>query len=135
MVVNMMIVHILRMYNSKHPHTWDESLPYVQHNYNRAMHSSIGHNPFQACLGFHPLDPIDIALPIAYTQEESTHTKIEVDKATNDFWNEFNTYASNSMTSCRKSTPSIRSDMTNNGFHTSFGLVIKFGYICRKNAL
>jgi hypothetical protein len=28
-VVNWMIVHILRMYNSKHPHTWDERLPYV----------------------------------------------------------------------------------------------------------
>jgi hypothetical protein len=33
-VVNRMIVHILHMYNSKHPHTWDESLPYVHHNYN-----------------------------------------------------------------------------------------------------
>jgi hypothetical protein len=41
-VVNQMIVHILRMYNSKHPCTWDESLPYVQHNYNMALHSSIG---------------------------------------------------------------------------------------------
>jgi hypothetical protein len=28
-VVNRMIVHILRMYNSKNPHTWDEILPYV----------------------------------------------------------------------------------------------------------
>jgi len=26
-VVNRMIVHIVRMYNSNHPHTWDESLP------------------------------------------------------------------------------------------------------------
>jgi hypothetical protein len=32
--VNWMIVHILHMYNSKHPCTWDESLPYVQHSYN-----------------------------------------------------------------------------------------------------
>jgi IS30 family transposase len=39
-VVNQMIVHILRMYNSKHPHTWDESLPYVQHNYKMSLHSS-----------------------------------------------------------------------------------------------
>ena len=31
-VVNRMIVHILHMYNSNHPRTWDESLPYVQHN-------------------------------------------------------------------------------------------------------
>ena len=43
-VVNRMIVHILRMYNSKHPRTWDESLPYIQHSYNRALHSSIVHN-------------------------------------------------------------------------------------------
>jgi hypothetical protein len=28
-VVNRMIVHILHMHNSKHPGTWDESLPYV----------------------------------------------------------------------------------------------------------
>jgi len=29
-VFNRMIVHILRMYNSKHPGIWDESLPYIQ---------------------------------------------------------------------------------------------------------
>jgi hypothetical protein len=45
-VVNKMIVHILRMSNSKHPRTWEESLPYVQHNYNMALHSSTNHNPF-----------------------------------------------------------------------------------------
>jgi hypothetical protein len=81
-VVNKMIVHILRMYNSKHPCTWDESLPYVQHSYNRSLHNSIGHNPFQVCLGFHPLAPIDIALPIAVAQEESSHAQTEVDRAT-----------------------------------------------------
>jgi hypothetical protein len=31
-VINQMIVHILCMYNYKHPHRWDESLPYVQHS-------------------------------------------------------------------------------------------------------
>jgi hypothetical protein len=39
-VVNQMIVHTLHMYNSKHPHTWEESLPYVHHSYKRALHSS-----------------------------------------------------------------------------------------------
>jgi hypothetical protein len=53
-VINQMIVHILRMYNSKHMCTWDEILPYVQHNYNRALHSSISHSPFQVGLGFQP---------------------------------------------------------------------------------
>jgi hypothetical protein len=45
-VINRMIVHILRMYNSKHPRTWDERLLYVQHNYNMALHSSTDHSPF-----------------------------------------------------------------------------------------
>ena len=51
-VVNRMIVHILSMYNSKHPHTWDESLPYVQHNYNPTLHRSTSQSPFQVGLGF-----------------------------------------------------------------------------------
>eukprot|EP00253_Pinus_taeda_P030551 PITA_30551 len=45
-VVNRMIIHILRMCNSKHPCTWDESLPYVHRNYNRALDSSTSHDPF-----------------------------------------------------------------------------------------
>jgi hypothetical protein len=81
-VVNRMNVHILRMYNSKNPHTWDESLPYVQHNYNRAIHISTDHNPFQLGLGFQPLGPMDVALPLTATQENSSHTPIGVDKAT-----------------------------------------------------
>jgi hypothetical protein len=82
-VVNRMIVHILCMYNSKHPCTWDESLPYVQHNYNRALHSSTNHNPFQVGLGFQPLCPIDVAMPFAATQADSAHVQSEADKENN----------------------------------------------------
>lgn len=74
-VVNRMIVHILRMYNSKHPCTWDESLPYVQHSYNKALHNSIGNNPFQVGLGFQPLCPTDMAIPFAASQIDSTHVQ------------------------------------------------------------
>jgi hypothetical protein len=81
-VVNRMIVHILRMDNSKHPRTWDESLPYVQHSYNRALHSSTGPNPFQVGLGFQPLGHIDVALPLAVTSANSSPAPTEVDKAT-----------------------------------------------------
>jgi hypothetical protein len=70
------------MYNSKHPHTWDESLPYVHHSYNRALHSSTGHNPFQVGLGFQPLGPIDVALPLAVTSTDSSPAPTEADKAT-----------------------------------------------------
>jgi hypothetical protein len=82
-VVNRMIVHILRMYNSKHPRTWDESLPYVQHIYNQALHSSTNHNPFQVGLGFQPLCPIDVAMPFAATQADSSHVQSEADKENN----------------------------------------------------
>jgi hypothetical protein len=66
-VINQMIVHILCMYKSKNPRTWDESLTYVQHSYNRVLHSSIGHSPFQVGMIFQPLGPIDVALPLPTT--------------------------------------------------------------------
>jgi len=45
-VVNKMNMHSLRMYNSKRPHTWDESFPYVQNRYNKAIDDLISHNIF-----------------------------------------------------------------------------------------
>ena len=63
-MVNITIVHALRIYNSSHPNTWDDSFPYIEHNYNRAMHCSIGVSPFEACMGFLPRSPIDLQLII-----------------------------------------------------------------------
>ena len=80
-VINRMIVHILPMYHSKHPCTWDDSLPYVQHSYNQALHSSTGHSPFQVGLGFQPLCPIDVAMPFAATQANSAHVQSEAEKS------------------------------------------------------
>jgi hypothetical protein len=77
-----MIVHILRMYNWKHPHTWDESLPYVQHSYNQSLHNSTGNNPFQVGLGFQPLGPMDVALPLVTTSIESSSDPLKAEKAT-----------------------------------------------------
>jgi hypothetical protein len=82
-VVNQMIVHIMCMYNSKHPEIWDESLPYVQHSCNRALYSSTSHSPFQVGLGFQLLCPIDVAMPFAATRAYSTHVQSEVNKANN----------------------------------------------------
>ena len=72
-----MIVYILRMYKSKHHHTWNERLPYVQHIYNKSLHNCIILSPFDLHMGFQPLAPIDVALPIAYTKEESFHAQTE----------------------------------------------------------
>jgi hypothetical protein len=82
-VVNKMIVDIFHMYNSNHPHTWDESLPYVQHSYNRALHSSTDHNPVQVGLGFKTLYPIDIAIPFAATRVDLAHVQSEAAKENN----------------------------------------------------
>jgi hypothetical protein len=80
--VSQMIVHILCMYNSKNMHTWDESLYYVKKNYNRSLHSSTGHIPFQVGLGFQPLGSIDVGLPLATTQIESLHVQSKAKKST-----------------------------------------------------
>jgi len=79
-VVKRMIVHILRMYNSKHPCTWDEIIPYIQHIYNKYLHNSIGHIPFYMCLEFQPLAPMDVDLPITIAHEESFHDEKKVDR-------------------------------------------------------
>jgi hypothetical protein len=80
-VINRMRVQTFRMYKFKRPRTWDESLPYVQHSYNRALHSSTDHRLFHVGLGFEPLGPIDIALPLATTHKNSPHVQFEIEKA------------------------------------------------------
>jgi hypothetical protein len=122
------------MYNSKHPHTWDESLPYVQHNYNRAIHSSTDHNPFQVGLGFQPLGPMDVALPLAATQEDSSHAPTELTKPPGSLSGS-NTSTNRFRIFYRSPMPSTSSTMINTGCHTSFRWETKFGCTCRKNAL
>jgi hypothetical protein len=80
-VINYMILHILHMYNYKHDRTWDESLLYFHHSYNQALHSSTTHISFQVRLGFQPLGPMDVALPLATTPRDSSPAPNEVDKA------------------------------------------------------
>jgi hypothetical protein len=75
-------MHILCMYNSKQPCTWDESLPYAQHSYNRALHSLTDYIPFQVGLGFQPLGPIDVALHLAVSSTDSSLVPTEAEKST-----------------------------------------------------
>jgi hypothetical protein len=46
-VVDMALVHILRGYNQNHPRTWDEKLIYIQHSYNRVVHTLTSKPPFK----------------------------------------------------------------------------------------
>jgi hypothetical protein len=80
-VINRMIVYILLMCNSKHPCTWDEILPYVHHSYNRALHRSTSHSPFQVGLGLQPLGPMDVASPLAATPVDSSPAPTKVEKS------------------------------------------------------
>ena len=59
-VVNRTMVHMLRGYNSRHPKTWDESLPYLQFAFNQAIHGSSGKSPFEACYWFLPPSLFDL---------------------------------------------------------------------------
>jgi hypothetical protein len=52
-------VQLLRVKNEKHPKTWDENLIYIQHSYNRAVHTSTGKSPFETCFGYFPRSPLD----------------------------------------------------------------------------
>jgi hypothetical protein len=45
----------------------------------KTLQNFIGQNPFQVCLEFQPLAPIDVALPILSSLTMSSHAKIEVE--------------------------------------------------------
>jgi len=40
--------------------TWDEYLVYIQHYYNRAVHTFTGNSPFETCFGYFPPSPLEI---------------------------------------------------------------------------
>ncbi|CAL2277905.1 unnamed protein product [Prunus armeniaca] len=67
-VVNRTLVHLLRGYNSKHPRTWDVSLPYLQFAFNRAIHSSILKSHFEVCLSYLPSSPFDMVFSVGDKQ-------------------------------------------------------------------
>jgi len=133
-VVNSMIVHILHMYNSKHSWTWDESLPYVQHSYNKAQRSLAGHNPFQVGMGFQPLCPIDVVMPLRLHRKNLHMSSLKLINPL-DVLNASSTSASRSMISWIKPILNIKNVMISIGCHISFKWATNFGYICRRNAL
>ncbi|CAL1359601.1 unnamed protein product [Linum trigynum] len=45
--------------------TWEDCLPHVEFAYNRAVHSTTKHSPFELVYGFNPLTPLDLTpLPL-----------------------------------------------------------------------
>jgi hypothetical protein len=44
-------------YNQKHPKTWDENMIYIQHSYNRVVHTSTGKSLLKLALDIFHLFP------------------------------------------------------------------------------
>ena len=42
---------------------WEELLPHIEFAYNRVVHSTTSHSPFEVVYGFNPLTPLDL-LPL-----------------------------------------------------------------------
>ncbi len=59
-VVNRTMVHFLHGYCNKHRKLWDDQIQYVQHAYNKALHSSTKSSPFETCFGYLPKTPLSL---------------------------------------------------------------------------
>ena len=59
-VVNKTLVQLLRGCNQKNLNNWDENVIYIQHSYNRVVHTSICKSPFETCFGCLSPSPLDI---------------------------------------------------------------------------
>jgi len=70
-VVNRIVVQLLRGYSGKHLKSRDEHLEYIQHAYNRAIHSSINKSPFETCFGYLPPSPFDCVFGQQKDEENS----------------------------------------------------------------
>jgi translation initiation factor IF-1 len=65
-VVNRTLSTLLRAVLKKNLKMWEEWLPHVEFAYNRAVHSTTQHSPFEIVYGFNPLTPLDL-LPLPNT--------------------------------------------------------------------
>jgi hypothetical protein len=75
-VVNMNLVQLLRGYNQKHLKTCDENMIYIQHSYNRAIHTSTGKSPFETFFGYFPPSTLDVV----YVQQGGVREELTRDE-------------------------------------------------------
>ncbi|KAF7832179.1 putative gag-pol polyprotein [Senna tora] len=62
-VVNRTLSQLLRIVIQKNLKNLEDCLPFIEFAYNRCVHSSTDHSPFEIVYGFNPLTPLDL-LPI-----------------------------------------------------------------------
>ena len=64
-VVNRTLIQLLRAIIQKNLKNWEDCLPFIEFAYNRSVHSTTDHSPFEIVYGFNPLTPLDlIPLPV-----------------------------------------------------------------------
>nr|KYP51731.1 Transposon Ty3-I Gag-Pol polyprotein [Cajanus cajan] len=62
-VVNRTLTTLLRAIIQKNLKQWEKCLPHLEFAYNRTVHFTTSHSPFEVVYGFNPLTPLDI-LPL-----------------------------------------------------------------------
>ena len=73
--MNRTLGQLLRAIIPKNLKSWDEILPHVEFAYNRTVHTSTRHLPFEIVYGFNPLTPLDL-LPLPVFE----HVNLDGDK-------------------------------------------------------
>ena len=64
-VVNRTLIQLLRAIIQKNLKNWEDCLSFIEFAYNRSVHSTTDHSPFEIVYGFNPLTPLDlIPLPV-----------------------------------------------------------------------
>ena len=90
-MVNRTLSTLLRAIIQRNLKNWEECLPHVEFAYNRSVHATTNHSPFEVVYGFNPLSPMDLlTLPLekanldgkqkadfVKTFHERVHTQIE----------------------------------------------------------
>ncbi|KAL4017179.1 hypothetical protein IC575_024855 [Cucumis melo] len=77
-VVNRTLGVLLRSLISKNLKSWEETLPFVEFAYNRAIHNTTHCSPFEVVYGFNPLTPLDLSpLPPNMFTSDATSSRVE----------------------------------------------------------
>ncbi|KAA0067526.1 Transposon Ty3-I Gag-Pol polyprotein [Cucumis melo var. makuwa] len=77
-VVNRTLGALLRSLISKNLKSWEETLPFVEFAYNRAIHSTTHCSPFEVVYGFNPLTPLDLSpLPPNMFTSDAASSRVE----------------------------------------------------------
>jgi hypothetical protein len=64
-VINRTLTQLLCTVIHKNLKAWEDCLPFIEFEYNRAMHTTTSYSPFEIVYGFNPLTPLDLMpLPV-----------------------------------------------------------------------